>query len=318
MSLGYYPGCSLHGTAREFDESTRAVADALGIEMAEIDEWSCCGASSAHTTNHLLATSLAARNLALAEAEGRDTVLAPCAMCFSRLAIARQEMAADEGLTAAMPGLLELPFENSVDVQNVVQFLLGHTGEIAEKVAARPGFSAVSQLKVASYYGCLLVRPLCVDGADDTEVPTTMEQVATACGATSVPWNMAVECCGGSMSMSRTSSVVRLGRAIIEDARRSGADAILVACPMCHANLDFRQVAREEDGGTLPVIYLTQLVGLVLGIDAETLGLNRHFVDVRPLLAELSERAEKAEKAAAEKAAARAAREAATTAGAVS
>jgi heterodisulfide reductase subunit B len=119
---------------------------------------------------------------------------------------------------------------------------------------------------------------------------------------------MAVECCGGSLSMSRTSSVVRLGRAIIEDARRAGADAIVVACPMCHANLDFRQVARAEDGGAVPIIYLTQLVGLALGIDAEKLGLNRHFVDTSPLLAELADRATRAEADASAQAAAKAAR----------
>jgi len=131
------------------------------------------------------------------------------------------------------------------------------------------------------------------------------DRVVRACGATPVTWNMAVECCGGSLSMARTSSVVRLGRAIIDDARRAGADALLVACPMCHANLDFRQVARAEDGGTLPVLYLTQLVGLALGIDPETLGMHRHFVDTSPLMAELAERAASAQAAADAKASAR-------------
>ncbi|PKQ15698.1 MAG: heterodisulfide reductase subunit B [Actinobacteria bacterium HGW-Actinobacteria-7] len=305
MSLGYYPGCSLHGTAREFDESMRAVTDALDIEMTEIDNWSCCGASSAHSASHLLGVALAARNLALAEAEGRDAVVAPCAACFSRLATARHELLENEELAASLPDILERPFENTVEVLNVVQLLLEYDERIRERVAQSPVFSAVGQMKVAAYYGCLLVRPVGVAGADDIEVPTTMEQVATACGAQPVTWNMAVECCGGSLSMSRTSSVVRLGRAIIDDARRAGADALLVACPMCHANLDFRQVARTEDGDALPVLYLTQLVGLALGIDPETLGMHRHFVDTSPLMAELAERAKAAEAAATAKASAR-------------
>ncbi len=290
MSIGYYPGCSLHGTSREFDESTRAVAPALGIELREIDDWSCCGASSAHSSSHLLGVALPARNLALAEEQGHDAVVAPCAACFSRLATTRYEIAHDANLAEAIPGIIERPFANSVDVVNIVQLLLAHAEKIREGVSAGSGTAAVGQLKVAAYYGCLLVRPVEVAGADDSEVPTTMEQVISACGATPVKWNMAVECCGGSFSMSRTSSVMRLGRAIVDDARKAGADAIVVACPMCHANLDFRQAARS-DGDALPVLYLTQLVGLAMGMTPETLGLQRHFVDTKPLLDTLDTRA---------------------------
>lgn len=313
MTLAYYPGCSLHGTSREFDESVRAVAARLGIALHEIEDWSCCGASATHGKNPLLGVALPARNLALAEAQGHDEVLAPCAACFSRLAEAHHQIAEDEALAETVGELLERPFGNVVEVTNIVQFLLEHAEQIQEGVSASPQVEGIGELKVASYYGCLLVRPVDVAGADDTEVPTTMEQVAAACGATPVKWNMAVECCGGSFSMSRTSSVLRLGRAIIDDAHKAGADAIVVACPMCHANLDFRQAAMARDGGdAVPVLYLTQLVGLALGIDAEELGLQRHFVDPRPLIASLPGRA--SARAGAE-AAARGARRAAREAG---
>ncbi len=300
MSIGYYPGCSLDGTAREYDESVRAIAPALGIELKEIDDWSCCGSSSAHSTNHLLGVALSARNLALAEQQGHDAVLAPCSECFSRLAEAQHEIAKDASLAEMMPGILERPFTNSVEVTNVVQWLLDNIDAIRERVSASDGAAAMAEMKVAAYYGCLLVRPEEVAGADDVELPTTMEQVISACGAQPVKWNMAVECCGGSLSLSRTSSVVRLGRRIVDDARKAGADALIVACPMCHSNLDFRQVAQDPGVG-MPVIYITQLIGLALGIEPEKLGLERHFVDTRPLLTTLAERAKHtAEKAAEE------------------
>jgi heterodisulfide reductase subunit B len=239
----------------------------------------------------LLGIALPARNLALAEEQGYDSMFVPCAACFSRLATTRHELAHDEKLAEMMPGIIERPLGNTVEILNVIQLLLRYTEKIRERAEAGSSSVPLGQLKVAAYYGCLLVRPVEVAAADDVEMPTTMEQVISACGATPVKWNMAVECCGGSLSVSRTSSVVRLGRRIIDDARKSGADAIIVGCPMCHSNLDFRQAGWAEFGTAVPVLYLTQLVGLALGIDPGVLGMNRHFVDNRPLLGELAKRA---------------------------
>ena len=136
MSLAYYPGCSLHGTSREYDESLRAVAGALAIELHEVEDWSCCGATSAHGTSQLLGVALPARNLALAEAQGHDAVVAPCAACFNRLATARHAVATDAALAARLPALIERPFANSVAVKNVLELLLDYAGAIEEKVAA--------------------------------------------------------------------------------------------------------------------------------------------------------------------------------------
>ncbi|MCU0292838.1 MAG: CoB--CoM heterodisulfide reductase iron-sulfur subunit B family protein [Thermoanaerobaculaceae bacterium] len=281
MRIGYYPGCSLHATARELDESLRAVASALDLELQELDDWSCCGATSGHATNHLLSLALPARNLALAEAQGHDRVLAPCAACYNRLATARHEIAADAALAARVARVLERPFANRVTVANLVEVLR----ELGPAITARAGRS-LAGLKVACYYGCLLVRPAAVVGFDDPEQPTSMEDVVRAAGATPVAWQMRLECCGGAFSLARTASVVRLGRAILDDARRAGAEALVVACPMCHSNLDFRQSAMLERGEKpLPVLYLSELVGLALGIAPDTLGLQRHFVDARPLAA---------------------------------
>jgi len=314
--LAYYPGCSLHGTEPEYDESLRAVVEALGIAIAEIPDWNCCGASSAHTTDHLLGVALPARNLALAEAAGFDRVLAPCAACYNRLAAAQLAVAADAGLAEQMPDILGHPFANSVEVLSILSLLRDVKTTIAERASAtRATPNPLVGIKLAAYYGCLLVRPPELSGGDDPEQPMFMDEVIEACGAEAVDWNMKVECCGGAFSVSRTSSVLRMGRAIIEDARSNGAEAIVVACPLCHTNLDLRQRAMESRGEPrIPVLFITEVVGLALGLPAETLGLKRHFIATAPLLADLNVRAAQRvadeKKAADEKAAKAAAREA--------
>jgi heterodisulfide reductase subunit B len=313
MTLAYYPGCSMHGTSREYDESLRAVAANLEIELREIDDWSCCGASSAHVADHLLGVALPARNLALAEAQGASEVLAPCAACYNRLSGAAHAVAQEPGLATKVPEVLGRPFANSVRVLSIVELLQALAPAIEQRIARlerrRWAGNPLEHLNIAAYWGCLLVRPAEITGFDDTEQPSGMDDVIRACGARPVSWNMAVECCGGAFSVSRTSSVLRLSRAIIDDARRAGADAILAACPLCHGNLDFRQSAMSLRGEPpMPVLYITQLVGLALGLPPEKLGLERHFVDTQPLFARLAREADKAAAAAAERDAAKAAR----------
>jgi heterodisulfide reductase subunit B2 len=287
MRIGYYPGCSLHATSREFDESLRATATALGVELAEIEDWSCCGATSGHATNHLLSVALPARNLALAEEQGLQEVLAPCAACFNRLASASHSLREEAGLEEAIRSVLARPFANSVRVRNVMELYRGLLPQIVEKAAGR-----LKGMKVACYYGCLLVRPPGVVAFDDPEQPTSMEEVCRATGATAVEWNLKLDCCGGAFSLSRTASVVRLGRAILEDARRAGAEALVVACPMCHSNLDFRQGAMTLAGEpAMPVLFLSELVGMGLGLPTRDLGLQRHFVSTGPILKRAGETA---------------------------
>jgi heterodisulfide reductase subunit B len=165
---------------------------------------------------------------------------------------------------------------------SIAQLLSGLTEEI-RKLSKAP----LKNLKVACYYGCLLVRPPEICNFDDAEIPSSLEKIATATGAVPVKWDMALECCGGGFSLSRTASVVRLSRSILQSAKNAGAQALVVACPMCNSNLDFRQAAmRLED--PLPVIFVTELLGLALGLQPDALGLQRHFVGTSPLLAGLS------------------------------
>jgi len=274
VRIGYFPGCSLHAMGREFDESLVALAPRLGIELAELEDWSCCGSTSAHATNHLLSIALPARALAQAEEQGHEELLAPCAACFSRLAVARHELGADAALLTRVRGVLERPgFGNAVRVRHAVDVLFDVIPAIQEQA-----HGSLAGLKVACYYGCLLVRPPFVAGRDDSEQPRSMEAVAAATGAEPVAWNRRLDCCGGGMALARTSTVVRLGREILADAAAAGAQAVVVACPMCHSNLDMRQQAMQRESA-LPIVYVTELVGLALGLPAKALGLFRHFVD---------------------------------------
>jgi heterodisulfide reductase subunit B len=284
MKLGYFPGCSLHSTAKECDLSLAAVAKTLELELAEIRDWSCCGASSAHALDHRLAVALSARNLSLAEEQGLDRVMAPCAACFNRLATARHALANDTLLAQEVAPMLRRPFKNSVKVLNVVALLK----EIAPEIKAKA--SPLAGLKVACYYGCLLVRPPEVVHFDDPEAPTSMETVVEATGATAVKWSKRLECCGAGFSLARSGSVVRLGRAILASAKAAGAQAVVVVCPMCHSNLDLRQAAMEARGKPfgIPILFLTQLVGLALQVDPIELGLGRHFVSAAGMLQALA------------------------------
>ncbi|MBI5489840.1 MAG: CoB--CoM heterodisulfide reductase iron-sulfur subunit B family protein [Deltaproteobacteria bacterium] len=296
MKLGYFPGCSLHATARECEESLRAIAAPLDVELAEIDDWACCGATSAHATNHLLSVALPARTLALAERQGFDTVLAPCAACYARLASARHELAKDKALLERVAAILERPFTNAVKVVSIAELLRDLAPKIREQ-AKRP----LGGARVAAYYGCLLVRPTEVSGFDDAEQPSSMEAVIAAAGGTPVEWRRKVDCCGAGFSLSRTGSVIRLGRAILEDAKKAGAEAIAVGCPMCHSNLDLRQKAMSRtlpEPLGLPILFLSQVVGLGLGLDPQALGLGRHFVGTGSFVAKVTAPPAPAEKPA--------------------
>ena len=275
MRIGYYPGCSLLGSSREFGESVQAVAEALGLELDQVPDWNCCGASSAHVLDHHLALALPARILAQAEAAGLTEILAPCAACYNRLASARDALAKDPVLAAEIAEINGAPFQGGVRVLNVLEFLARFQDELRARV------TAPFQHKVACYYGCLLVRPPKVVQFDRPEDPGSMDRLAEAAGAEPLAWNFKTECCGAAFSVTRTDLVARLSGLIVADAVRAGAEAILVACPMCHSNLDMRRPESNAGMGTdhqIPVLFITQALGLAMGIDPVRLGLQRHMV----------------------------------------
>jgi len=275
MRIGYYPGCSLLGSSREFDESVRACAAALDLELVQVPDWNCCGASSAHVLDHKLSLSLPARILAQAEAAGLTEVLAPCAACFNRLASARAELVADPDLLKDVAEVIDLPFTGKVKVVNVLEVL--DRCQDALKAKSVAPFAH----KVACYYGCLLVRPPRVVQFDRPEDPQSMDRMMKAAGAEPVAWNFKTECCGAAFSVTRTQMVARMSGKIVADAARHGAEAIVVACPMCHSNLDMRRPEINAHLGAdhqIPVLFITQALGLAMGLDPEALGLQRHMV----------------------------------------
>ena len=281
MKIGFYPGCSLQGTAREYNESVKAIASAFDIDMHEIDDWNCCGASAAHAVNKNLSLALPARILALAEKQGFEEIVVPCAACFNRLVVAQYELNKDADKKAETEKAIEMTFNNHVKILNVIQFIDKY---IKDKIEDR--LTNKFDHKVACYYGCLLVRPHKIIDFDRVEDPSSMDDLMKMIGATSLDWGFKTECCGASLSIARTDLVAKLSGNIIKDATDRGAETIIVACPMCHSNLDMRRPQIDEYVGkkiSIPVIYITQAIGLAIGLAPEKLGLQRHFVKVNTL-----------------------------------
>jgi heterodisulfide reductase subunit B len=284
MKYAYYPGCSLHSTAKEYDISARVICQALGIELEEITGWICCGASSAHMTSELLSVALPVKNLVLAQELDLDMAVC-CAACYSRLRLANKAMSSGEG--RRMDGVDEIvgaSYRGEVKVKHLLEIITTEYGldALQEKVT-----TSLDGLKVAAYYGCLLVRPPEVVAFDDPENPTSMDELITTLGAEALAWPYKIECCGGSLSLTRTDVVLKLARDILQAATDAGAECILVACPLCQANLDLRQAQvnkRYKTDFRLPILYFTQLIGLGLGMDPRELGLGKLIVSPKKLL----------------------------------
>lgn len=279
MNTGFYPGCSLNGTSREYNESVRAVAAELGLKLTEIDDWNCCGATAAHSMSRELSVALPARVLALAERQGFDEVLVPCASCYNRLSVAAHELARDEELAAKVGAAVGMAYSGKVRIVNVLQYLQEHAAQLLP-AKIRHNFAH----RVACYYGCLLVRPHKVLSFDRLEDPQSMDGMMRAIGAEPIDWAFKTECCGAGLSVSRTDLVGKLSANILGDARDRGAEAVVVACPMCHSNLDMRRTAINkclDEPTDIPVLYITQAIGLALGLSRKALGLQRHIVEVK-------------------------------------
>lgn len=276
MRYAYYPGCSLESTAKEYDLSVRAVCQNLALELEELADWSCCGASSGHCTNFRLSHALPGRNLALAEREGLDMAVA-CPACFLRLKNTRHEVRANARLKEELAELIDLPYEAKHDVKHLLDIICHEVGieEIGNRVK-RP----LSGLKLVCYYGCFLVRPPKVTQFDDPENPQSMDILMDALGAEVLDWSGKVDCCGGSLSLTRRDIVTKLVSEIADGARQIGAEAIVTACPLCQSNLESRQGPHG-----LPTFYFSELMGLAFGIKEASSWLRRHLVSPVALLA---------------------------------
>ncbi len=279
MKVSYYPGCSLHATGKEYDQSVKAVSDALGIELKEVDDWSCCGASSAHMTNFKLSVALPARNIIAAQNDKLD-MMVPCAACFNRFKGAQHHLERDESLKAEIEEIVGAKYDASVAVRNPIDIIYNDIGleELGKAVTRK-----LDGLKPVSYYGCLLLRPPEVCQFDDYENPYMMDGIMGALGADARKWSCKTDCCGGSLTLGKTEIVVHLVDKMMMMAREAGANCIVTACPVCFANLD----TRASEKGRLPAFYFTEVMALALGLKGTEGWFKMHNVDPRPLLTSL-------------------------------
>lgn len=282
MKFAYYPGCSLQSTAKEFDLSARALCKALNIELLEIPDWNCCGATAAHAASQYLPLAFASRNLFLAEQMGLN-IMAPCAACYQSLTKANQKVIADPALREKINEITGQSYQGGVKVYSLLDII----GSLDPAQIQSRVVRSLNGLKVAAYYGCLLVRPRQVVNIDDSENPQVMDRLMQAAGADTVNWSHKVECCGASLSVTCEEVCLKMVRDILNSAVEAGADCIVCACPQCHFNLDVRQERINKAYGTkftMPIFYFSQLLGLSMGLDNSDLSLNTHFVNTKGVL----------------------------------
>ncbi|MFC2072085.1 CoB--CoM heterodisulfide reductase iron-sulfur subunit B family protein [Chloroflexota bacterium] len=278
LRYSYYPGCSLEATAKEYDMSVRAVAKLLDLDLEELEDWNCCGASSGHNTSKELSLALSARNLAIAEKAGLDVAVS-CAACFLRFKQTNHDLKNNEPLRKEIAEIIGTPYNGDVEVKHLVDVFAREIGleEIRKKVK-----KPLKGLKVANYYGCYLVRPPEVTQFDDPENPRLMDDLMSAVGAEPVDWSHKVECCGGSLLLARIDIVIKLVGDIVQAATDAGASVIVAACPLCQANLDTRQPGRRK----IPVMYFSELMGIALGVDKKAMNpwWKKHIVSLQGVL----------------------------------
>jgi len=289
MEIAYYPGCSLHASSELYDIQCKLVFDKLDIELKEIEDWNCCGATGASKTNEFLSIALPARNLGLADATGLSEILIPCASCYSRTLVSQKRLASDAVLKDAINAELGHKIEGKIKVSSILEVLRPKvdSGEIAGKAVKK-----LTGLKPACYYGCLLTRfPVDIDVPDNVENPQGIEVVCKAIGADPIDWSYKTDCCGASASVNDAEQSQLLMSRIFKDATARGANCIVTTCPLCQMNVDAYQDEVGEKYGIekrLPVYFITELIGVSMGIDPVAMQVDRHFVDAMGLLKELN------------------------------
>lgn len=293
MKYGYYPGCSLEKNASSYHTSTKAIARPLGIEFQELQDWNCCGATEYIAINRVAAYSLVARNLALAEAqlEKGTELVAPCSLCFLNLTKADQYMVEDAPLSAMVNTALDaggMHYDpGTIHTRHLLHIITEDLG--LDEVKARV-IRPLTGLRVAAYYGCLIVRPGFQSKFDNFEYPTSLDRLMDTLGAQVVDFPLRAHCCGGHMTQISQPVALELIRRILENAAEYKADVIVTLCPMCQLNLDVYQTDVNKYFKTnynIPVLYFTQLMGLAFGLTAQELSIGKEFVDARPALAKI-------------------------------
>jgi heterodisulfide reductase subunit B2 len=275
MKYSYFPGCSLKGLGRAYEESLLPVMKHLGVELQELDDWNCCGATAYMAVDEAKACVLAARNLALAEKSGNQQLLAPCAACYMVMNKTKhyiQEVPAMKQTIDRSLGVIGLRYSRDIPVRHPLDVLINDIGLDAIKQKVR---KPLKGLKIAPYYGCQIVRPYST--FDDQYNPTTMDRLLEALGATIVRYPLKTKCCGGSLTGTVPEAGIRMVYFLLNEAKKRGANCLATVCPLCQFNLDayHTQVTAQFGPVQLPTVYFTQLMGLAFGLPENELGLNR-------------------------------------------
>jgi heterodisulfide reductase subunit B len=292
MKYAFYPGCAVHSSSKEYADSCKAVCKALDIELVEVPDWNCCGAIDAvYSYEPQYSLALAARNLALAEKMQADIVTL-CSACYYTLArtnkLFQENSEAKSRITEALSSI-GLSYTGGVKVRHLLEVILSDVG--LDKIKAKVKVP-LSSLNVASYYGCLLVRPVDLTNFDDPEHPTRMDELVETLGASKVEYYSKTRCCGASLGVTDENVMLELSKRILLDAKNSGANCVITACPLCQFNLDAKQKDIESKFNLkigLPILHFTQLMGLAFGIDAKELGLNRNVISPLKILPQTRE-----------------------------
>jgi heterodisulfide reductase subunit B len=287
MRYAFYPGCAVHSSSKEYGDSCKAISKVLNIELVEIPDWNCCGAIDAiYSYKPLYSLALDARNLSLAEKMGMDIVTL-CSACYYTLSRTNKLLREDSGLKNKVEEALSsagLNYNGSVKVRHFLEVLLSDVGlkKIGEKVKI-----PLTALSVASYYGCLLVRPVDLTDFDDPEHPTRLDELVETLGASKVEYYGKTRCCGASLGVTDEKVMLELSKTILLNAKNAGANCMITACPLCHFNLDAKQKDIESKFDLkigLPILHFTQLIGLAFGLEPKELGLHRNCVSPKEIL----------------------------------
>lgn len=281
MGYLYYPGCALKGTAIDYDESFQAVAARLAIDVKEMKEWGCCGATAAKSVDKALADSLPLRALTSADREQRD-LLTLCPSCHIN------HRQASLRLQEASPASEHPSLQGAPKVKQLLEVLAVDLGsaQIRTKIVR-----SLAGLRIVPYYGCLVTRPFPFGEKPSMENPGVMESLIAATGALPLSFAYRMDCCGGGISLSKETVALKLSATILREAKKLSPDGLVVACPLCQFMLDAKQRVIERESGEkigLPVLYITQLLGVALGIDEKALGLHRLITTPKPLLQKIT------------------------------
>ena len=288
MQIAYYPGCSLHASSELYDIQCKKVLMELGLELKEIEDWNCCGATSAGKTDDFLSVALPARNLGIADASGFSEMVIPCSSCYNRTLVSQKILSENSELMTKINAELSKKVQGKIKIKSILDVLVStaNSGKIGEKSVKQ-----LKGLRPACYYGCLLTRfPRDIQISDNIENPQGMETVCKTLGAEPIEWNYKTDCCGASAVLNDTDTSLFLMSKIIKDALAREANCLVTTCPMCQMNMDAYQdqvCERYEIQKRLPVFFITELLGIAMGFTPREMLIDKHFVDSIALIGAL-------------------------------